>query len=130
MLFKNEHIKTIVEREWLKTFEKRPDVIIDEYVIMPNHLHGIVIINNPVGAYSHTPLRPIFKSPSRTLGAIIRGFKASSTLKINIYRNTPRLPVWQRNFYEHVIRNDNDLYDVRKYIQENPTTWDDDKYNP
>jgi len=128
-LFNDKNMKLIIEQTWLETPAKRPDVFLDEYVVMPNHFHGIIIINSPVGAYSHTPLQPIFRSPSRTIGAIIRGFKASSTLKINIYRKTPRVPVWQRNYYEHVIRNDNDLHDSRQYIRENPLRWDADEYH-
>jgi len=152
MLFEDARIKRIVEDEWLATAERRDNVEIDEYVVMPNHLHGIIVITNPwpfPGAYVDgniptsaqpqgvfdTPLRRQtlkreFKSPSHTLGAIIRGFKASTTGKIRELLGKSNLCVWQPNYHEHVIRNDNDLNDIRKYIVENPIKWDIDEYNP
>ncbi len=130
LLFEDNRIKNIVEDEWLNTPKRRRNIILDEYVIMPNHIHGIIIIENRVGAYCDTPLQSGFRSPSRTLGSIIRGFKASSTKKINIIRNSLGIPVWQRNYYEHVIRNETDLYDTRRYIRENPLKWDLDENNP
>ncbi|MCD6163320.1 MAG: transposase [candidate division Zixibacteria bacterium] len=135
LFFEDEHIKKIIEVEWLNTSRIRRDVIIDEFVVMPNHLHGIIIINADFGdvckkGVCNTPLRPQFRSPSKTLGSIIRGFKAATTSKINKIHHTSGLPVWQRNYYEHVIRNDNDLYDARKYINENPLKWALDKNNP
>jgi putative transposase len=59
-------------------------------------------------------------SPSQTIGAIIRGFKGSVTKKINEIRNKPAEPVWQRNYYEHIIRNEMDLFYTRTYIENNP----------
>ena len=86
---------------------------------MPNHLHAIIIINNSVGAYCHTPAnkkqttntglcnkplqKPWYQSPSIGLGAIIRGFKSATAKQINRLRNTPQQSVWQRGFYEHII---------------------------
>ncbi len=130
LIFENERIRKIVEEKWLNTEKIRHNVIIDEFVVMPNHLHGIVIIEGGVGAYGNTPLHGEFKSPSQTLGAIMRGFKAASALKINIIRNTPRKPVWQRNYYDHIIRNDLYLSEKRKYIKDNPLKWDIDEDNP
>jgi len=128
MIFTDIRIKRIVEKEWLKTPIVRPYITLDEFVVMPNHLHGIIIINHHVGAYGHTPLRGVFRSPSKSLGAIIRGFKASSKIKINEFRNAPKEPVWQRNYYDHVIRNEADLSEKRKYIIDNPAKWDEDEY--
>ena len=122
----------VVNKEWLKTEQIRNNVSIDKYVIMPNHLHGIIhIINNTevVGAYRNKPLQQsIFQSPSKTIGAIIRGFKSTVTKKINDLRQIPVAPVWQRNYYEHVIRDESELNRIRKYIIENPLKWQDDKY--
>jgi len=86
---------------------------------MPNHLHAIIIINNSVGAYCHTPAnkkqttntslcnkplqKPWYQSPSIGLGAIIRGFKSATAKQINRLENTPQQSVWQRGFYEHII---------------------------
>jgi putative transposase len=137
-------IGKIVNEEWLRTPAVRKNVELDEFVIMPNHVHGIIIIQDDrkgvdafVGAYGNTPLREIdsppgktpFRSPSRTIGAIIRGFKAASTKRINALRRTPGAPVWQRNYYEHVIRDEKDLEGVREYIAMNPSRWDvDDEF--
>jgi REP element-mobilizing transposase RayT len=97
---------------------------------MPNHVHGIIILTD-VGANSYSPL-PVptpFRSPSKNLGAIIRGFKSSVTVRMNQLHNTPRQPVWQRGYYEHIIRNTKELDNVRKYILANPAQWQtDDEY--
>jgi putative transposase len=140
MIFEDIKIKTIVEEEWLKTSIIRSYIILDEFVVMPNHMHGIIIINHHVGSPSgasekmvdsrrgelHSPNK--LKSPSKTLGAIIRGFKASSYRKVNVALNTSAFAIWQRNYYEHVIRNEADMTEKRKYIIDNPAKWDDDEY--
>ncbi|MDD5438669.1 MAG: hypothetical protein PHS37_00590 [Candidatus Omnitrophica bacterium] len=109
----------IVRDEWLKTADIRAEIEMDEYVIMPNHIHGIVWIVNPVGAYGHTPLPDVsnkFVSPSKTVGAMVRGFKSSVTKQINVKRDTPAAPVWQRNYYERIIRDEAMLRHIRGYI--------------
>ncbi len=125
----------IVKTEWLKTREIRKNIELDVFVIMPNHIHGIIIIvdDDNVGAYRHTPLQnrhasTPFQSPSKTIGAIVRGFKSAVTKQINQIRNTPGLPVWQRNYWEHIIRNEIELNRIRQYIIDNPKKWDDDRY--
>ena len=125
----------IAKNEWLKTTDIRDNVELSEYVIMPNHVHGIIVLNT-VGAYGNTPLlpntlrsnKPVFKSPSKTIGAIIRGYKSAVTKKINILRNTPGMPVWQRNYYEHIIRNEKSYYRIAEYILNNPLNWREDEY--
>ena len=150
LIFEDKRFKEIVERCWMDTTRIRPNIELDEFVVMPNHIHGIIIIKykrqRPVGAYCNTPPgkpgraninSPLrgkhldkFKSPSQTIGSIIRGFKSSSTKKINILRETPGMPVWQRNYHDHVIRDEKDLYSKRKYIRENPLKWELDEENP
>ena len=76
-----------------------------------------------VGAYGHTPLQNQFKSPSRSLGALVRGFKSSVTVRINAMRNTPGIPVWQRNYYDHIIRSDREYKEIAAYIANNPANW-------
>ncbi len=118
----------IVEQCWLETEKMRNGVIVDAFVIMPNHLHGIIVITDDyVGAYCNTPLR-VFRSPSKTIGAIVRGFKSASTKRINQIRQTPGFPVWQRNYYEHIIRNEIELNRIRKYIIDNPLKWELDRF--
>jgi REP element-mobilizing transposase RayT len=130
-------------------------VQLDEFVIMPNHFHGIMDIIGPVGAKQGSSASPGFEkvgnndgdptkgeagesfaSPLRdgtvsgSLGAIIQNFKSVSTRKINKLRDNPGCPVWQRNYYEHVIRNETDLANIRQYIANNPLKWDLDENNP
>ena len=126
---------------WAAIPNHYPHVQIDTFIVMPNHIHGIIIITNdhrPVGANNHSPLRhnetPIhndrspFQSPSRTIGAIIRGFKIGVTKWFRA--NTNVHTVWQRNYYEHVIRNEAALQEIRQYIINNPAKWNEDPENP
>jgi len=130
----------IAHEEWHKTARIRVEIELDEFVIMPNHIHGIIMIhepvrayhNKPVRAYGHTPLptpNPAkFESPSRALGAMVRGFKSAVTTQINQKRCTPGNPVWQRNYWEHIIRDEKDLYNAQAYILNNPIQWENDRY--
>lgn len=123
----------IVLDEWLRTPRVRSEVELDEFIIMPDHLHGIIIICeerngvtrssiNLVGANSHSPRQVTpFRSPSRSLGAIVRGFKGATTKRINEARRTPGVKVWQRNYYEHIVRDEKDLLRIQHYIRENPS---------
>ncbi len=129
----------IVDREWKRTSSLRPQVDLDLYAIMPNHFHAIFVITgdapDSVGAYCNTPLQkpttpPEFRSPSQTVGAIVRGFKATTTKQVNILRKTPCAPFWQRDYWEHVIRDDADLERLRDYIEGNPGKWAEDQYHP
>lgn len=121
----------ITREEWQRTSSVRSEIELGEFVIMPNHIHGIIMIHEPVGAYGHTPLpsaKPsTFESPSRTLGAMIRGFKSTVTTQINQKRGTPGRPVWQRNYWEHIIRNEQDLSNAHAYIMHNPDQWESDE---
>jgi len=135
----------IIKNEWLKTPQIRKYIDSDEFQIMPNHLHAIIIINNFVGAYCHTPAnrkkttntglcnkplqKPWYQSPPIGLGAIIRGFKSVTAKQINQLRNTPQQPVWQRGFYEHIIRNETELAKIQEYINLNPLMWPKDENN-
>ncbi len=122
----------ITRDEWCRTPSMRTEVDLDEFVVMPNHLHGIVIIKDlerfdrDVGAHGRAPLR---RRP-RSLGSFMAGFKAATTRRINRVRQTPRQRVWQRNYYERVIRDEAELARIRRYIAENPTRWEDDPENP
>ncbi|MCG8607677.1 hypothetical protein MJD09_22170 [bacterium] len=89
----------IVKYEWLQTSKIRPNVVIDDFIIMPNHLHGVVVIADRRGVLQYAPTESGFKSPSQTIGAIIRGFESATTKQINNYRNAPGKPVWQRNYF-------------------------------
>ena len=130
LLFEEEEVKKILDKEWLNTGGIRQNVILDEFVVMPNHLHGIIMIIQGVGAYCDTPLQNRFKSPSKTVGAIIRGFKSTTTRQINLFHNTPGIPIWQRNYYDHIVRNEDEMNKIREYIRNNPLKWSLDRENP
>jgi REP element-mobilizing transposase RayT len=66
----------------------------------------------------------------KPLGRLIDAFKTVSTKQINEYRDTPHAPLWQRNYYEHVIRNETDLEEIREYIENNPIKWLEDENHP
>jgi hypothetical protein len=86
------------------------------------------IIDADVGATGRSPLR---SGPApRSLGAFVGGFKSAVTKCINDLRHTPAMPVWQRNYYEHIIRGDGELLRVREYIFNNPLEWENDRENP
>ena len=141
----------IVFDEWNNTANIRKNVELDIFTVMPNHFHAIIKINRPVGAYGHTPIstntnedrayintpnedrayiNTPLQSPKNNLGAIIRGFKSATTTKINLLLNSPGVPVWQRNYYEHIVREEDELNNIRQYILENPHSWVRDENNP
>ena len=130
----------IARSEWFKTAELRPyvELIDDEFVIMPNHGHGIIwIADAGVGAVRRTAptlMDTPFTMPEKqvapgSLGAIVRAYKSAVTYAINAARDTRGLPVWQRNYYEHVIRNEQDYQAKRDYILSNPANWGNDDEN-
>ncbi|MSP53983.1 MAG: transposase [Gammaproteobacteria bacterium] len=175
----------IVEKEWLKSSEIRPEFQLGEYVVMPNHFHCIVqivdcvnekhVVDNraheqkegdqgegdrrvaptknvetinsslmgpnsecrgdplvalPSVAHNTMKIQIVPGPKSRSIGAMLAGFKSAVTKRINIIRDTPRVPVWQRNYYEHIIRNDEDYNRIAEYIFTNPEKWQEDTLNP
>ena len=115
----------IVIEEWLKTAIIRNNIELDEYVLMPNHFHGIII--NRFQEYLDSNVEIASTLQSNSLGAIIGQFKSISTKKI---RKAGLLKFsWQPRFYEHIIRNEQSLTNIRKYIQQNPLKWEIDEYN-
>ncbi|MFH0772032.1 MAG: transposase [Candidatus Omnitrophota bacterium] len=116
----------IVYNEWINTGKLRNNVELDEFIVMPNHFHGIVIINES-GTARRAPTG-FGKPVARSLSAIMRSFKSAVTKRINESRKMPGAQFWQRNYYEHVIRDDNDLINIREYIVNNPARWQEDEY--
>jgi putative transposase len=143
----------IVRNEMLKTEQMRANIKIDQFTIMPNHVHVIINIHGHcrgtlqrapteqtgwhcrgiVGSKQRAPTESkterFGKPTSNSIPTIIRLIKSTITKQINLLRNSPSMPVWQRNYYEHVIRDENSLYFIRKYIQENPANWTLDHEN-
>jgi REP element-mobilizing transposase RayT len=125
-----------VGEEWLRSTQIRREMQLDAFVVMPNHIHGIVTIET-VGAHGRAPLHraaphraPLPHRSPRSIGSFVAGFKSAVTRRINEMRGTPGLPVWQRNYYEHIIRDEEELNRVRQYIIDNPTCWEQDPENP
>ncbi|MDP2673707.1 MAG: transposase [Dehalococcoidia bacterium] len=140
-------MRSLVEEAWDQIPDHFPNTRTDEFVVMPNHVHGIVWIvegdgvsakqmlrrRRGVGAQHAAPLpehgvRP-FVLPG-SLGAIIRSFKAAVSRRINLAKDTPGQGVWQRGYYERVVRNEDELRSVREYIRLNPLKWRFDRENP
>ena len=104
-----------VTTAWLALPCRFPSVRLDAFVVMPNHVHGIVILMADGG-------------PS--LGQVLRAFKSISAIAANRLLGRCGEPLWQRNYYERVIRRERELEHVREYIANNPARWDDDQENP
>lgn len=127
----NEYGETVRD-EWLRTPIVRPNVELAEWVVMPNHMHGIVVITSPgrgelSAATDRGELQSVPMSPSQTIGAIVRGFKSAATKRINLQRDRPGVPVWQRNYWEHIIRHEQAYLRIATYIINNPAQWEADK---
>ena len=120
----------IVKAVWDGLPNHYTHVELDEFVVMPNHIHGIIWLadepSQPVGA----GLRPAPTRPMKRHGLpeIVRALKSFSARRINELRGTKGTPFWQRNYYEHIIRDDEDLYQHQNYIRENPFRWALDEY--
>ncbi|HMB15480.1 MAG TPA: transposase [Pelovirga sp.] len=140
----------IVQKCWVDMPNHFPNVELDVFTVMPNHVHGIIMINDPVGERHASPDFPIrimtqagangratHASPlrgagpiPRSIGAMVGAFKSAVTKHINHQRNNPGAPVWQRNYYERVIRDEAELHAVRQYINDNPIKWAEDENHP
>jgi len=128
----------LTKNEWLMTSKVRLNVDIDKFAIMPNHLHGILLLRDldGVGAHCNVPLpdtpqtEQFGKSTANSIPTIIKLFKATVTKQINELRGTPGEPVWQRNYFERVIRHEAELNRIRDYIIYNALKWAEDEDNP
>jgi putative transposase len=120
----------IVKKCWEQIPGYYKDVELDEYIIMPNHIHGIVVLTEPVGAIHESPL-PITPQQRRKmkLSKIVGRFKMTTAKEINILQGISGKSVWQRGYYEHIIRNEKELYNIRDYIINNSTKWVSDEEN-
>ncbi len=150
--------------EWMKTPEIRPNVELGEFIVMPNHIHGIIritrrgelhspniesnssdgrgvldtpdyvgdsrgVLNTPdFMGECNSPQRysPRLRGPSQTIGAIVRGYKSAVTKQLNALGIGRK--VWQRDYYEHIIRNEQSYYNISNYIVNNPAKWWEDKF--
>jgi REP element-mobilizing transposase RayT len=140
----------IVEWEWLELPKRFSYIELGAYMVMPNHFHGILFIHETVGATrqgqinSQTGSEPLQTNTSvgmdgsplprgpkpASLGAILAQFKSRATKRIWKIPEFKETPIWQRNYYEHVIRDETDLQNKTDYIEANPLLWDEDDENP
>jgi len=113
----------IIEECWLRLWQQYNYIILDEYIIMPNHSHGIIIIDNDiVGNGRDRSLQQKIK----WLSSIIWAFKTTSSKKL--HESWLQKFQRQRSFYDHIIRNEQDFQRIREYIQINPYKWKNDEY--
>jgi len=139
----------IVRAEWIGLAERFARLVLDEFVIMPNHLHGVLAFvghaggASPAGGISPattggTTTKPGGASPATTGGAspsptlfdVIGAFKSISTIKVNKLLGRRGVPLWQRSYYEHIVRTGEDLRKIQRYILEKPLMWSLDPENP
>lgn len=124
----------MAEQCWRAIPEHFPHVVLDAFVVMPNHVHGILCIHDTrVGANNYSPLPPVMPlgvphGTSKTVGSVVRGFKIGVTKWMRSHTATH--DVWQRNYHEHIIRDEHSLARIREYIVDNPTQWALDRENP
>jgi REP element-mobilizing transposase RayT len=142
-LFENPAWATIATAAWMAIPTHVARVVLDEWVLMPNHLHGLLVLtDDPAGGAPITPFdmwwagppeaaeSPRFaNAPSGSLGSIIRSYKAAVTRRMNRRCGTPRQKRWQRGYYERIVRDHRELERIRLYIRENPARWAADHDN-
>ncbi len=124
----------LVAQAWSWLSQRYRYVELDAWVVMPNHLHGILIITDVDAAncrgdsrIAPTPDAPVRR---KSLGRLIGAFKTVSSKHINALRDTCGAHVWQRGYYDRVVRNERELQAIRQYIRQNPAHWPDDPENP
>lgn len=115
--------------QWFNTLNQRTGIELDEFIVMPNHIHGIITLTEDFHqahqirhrGVCDTPLR----SPTYTLGSVIRGYKGAVTSRL---KDALGEKIWQRNYYEHIIRNEKSYLKIAEYISNNPITWKNDRF--
>jgi REP element-mobilizing transposase RayT len=117
----------ILAEEWQRSGKIRKEVVLDTYIIMPNHFHAVVHFPSLAKSPSNQPA-PGPKSSS--LAAMIAGFKSAASHRAAQHQGLSKNPLWQRNYYEHIIRNETNLEKIRDYINANPMFWDFDGNHP
>jgi putative transposase len=111
----------VVADAWRWLAERYPYIELDESVVMPTHLHGIIVIQEQDPAAEPIKIKP--------LGSLVGAFKTVSTKQINLLRETPKARFWQRGYYDRVIRGPRELDAIRRYIRNNPARWAADREN-
>jgi len=127
----------VIERLWEKLAVPAAGVFLDEFVVMPNHFHGIIVIGRTASPSKVADPRVAAVRSAALSGtvpgsfpAIVQTFKSVSTRRAHGMGLNAALLLWQRNYYEHVIRDEPELTRIRHYIVENPMRWELDRYHP
>ena len=138
----------IVLEEWNKSFALRKELFCDCFIIMPNHIHGILRIENIATDKNDVKTHDRASLPNnaslqnnveksgvahrtpKSISSFVAGFKSSATKHINEYKNTPKIPVWQSRFHDNIIVNEQSYQVIAAYILSNPLKWDEDTFNP
>jgi REP element-mobilizing transposase RayT len=120
---------------WINGFHRYSNIVFDDCVVMPNHMHGILQItllekeenSKPIhknkSGLLNVPNEHWMGTKSDSVGSLIQNYKSVTTRKINMHLGTPGMPVWQHNYYERIIRNEKSLMFIRNYILNNPANW-------
>jgi putative transposase len=141
-IIKHSEIGKAIHDCWLNVSEHFNFVTLDEFIIMPNHLHGIIFIKESGGkgeafdsdldvltSTNALRLRQVGTQPG-SLNAIIQNFKSVSTRLLNKQFFEPENRIWQRDYYERIIRNERELNAIRQYVRDNSLNWEVDKEYP
>lgn len=130
------NVGKIVENVW-KTLPQHHPIELDTFQIMPNHIHFNIQIVGALRAMPEENAGCARTTPTKfghvisgSLPYIIRSFKSETSKQIRHLIGNLNLIIWQRNYYEHVIRNEDELYKIQEYIELNPSTWNHDRNNP
>jgi REP element-mobilizing transposase RayT len=116
---------TIIRGHWLKLPNHHPHLRLDTFIVMPNHLHGLLVLEEAIAPKGRINLDKT--NPQRHgIPEIIRGFKTFSARQVNRMRQSPGLPIWQRSYHDRIVRDDIALENIRQYIQTNPESWMED----
>ncbi len=112
----------IVKNSLLESEKIRKEITLDFFIIMPNHIHLVLIIANETNIVLDSNPKTSNLKP-KSLSSFVIGFKSSVTKQINLIREINNYPVWQRNYYEHIVRNEVELNKIIEYIINNPLKW-------
>jgi putative transposase len=121
-------IGQIIEDCWLQVPDHQPFVQLDAFIVMPNHLHAVLFIDQHT-APQHNP-RQFGASQTGQLSSVIAAFKAAVTRTVNREIGEPGGKLWQRSYFERIVRNSEAYHRIRAYIHQNPENWETDEENP
>lgn len=110
----------IVSQTWLSLADRYSNLALDEWVVMPNHIHGILLLNGAAGG-------DLLQRIKKPLGGLVGAFKTISSKRINGNLDIRCQQIWQRNYWEHIVRTEESMNQIREYIFSNPAKWEQDR---